>query len=140
MSERVFRWKIPCFFNSFRSFFFFRTTNEINIWRDELLKSFDITVWITLIVFTIIISILIKVSLELHRKSLKHNATDSSTLLITFGAFCQQSNFFWYNKRIHSYNHFHLQFNLSDRCRFHTIFLFWSLSFYHPIPIQYTGL
>lgn len=74
------------FFTEFvRTFFFFRTTGNINIWRVELLKPFEKNVWLTLIILIFLISIMIQVIFEFHR-----NTCHGSSVLITFGAFCQQ--------------------------------------------------
>lgn len=78
------------YFFSFRSFFFFRTTTELNIWRDELLQPFDVDVWLSLVFLIILISVLIRVAFVFHKKKLERQGIGTSSFLITFGAFCQQ--------------------------------------------------
>lgn len=76
-----------------RSFFFFRTTPQINLWRDEFLKPFAYSVWIIISIFIILISTLIKVAFILHEKRIKKQIRGSSSFLITFGAICNQGLF-----------------------------------------------
>lgn len=73
-----------------RSFFFFRTTPQIDMWRDEFLKPFAHSVWILISVFIILISTLIKVAFIVHEKRIKKQITGSSSFLIAFGAICNQ--------------------------------------------------
>lgn len=72
-----------------RTYFFFRTTNEIDLWRDELLKPFDVKVWISLTLLVILISFLLRIVFIFDKEKTETTA-NPPTFLITFGAFCQQ--------------------------------------------------
>lgn len=114
----------------FRSFFFFRTTTEIDLWRDELLRPFDRTVWIALIIFIILISTLIRLAFVIHKKKVERQVASASSFLLTFGAFCQQGNIMV--QEIHksiaqflsNFEGSHLTpYLFSRRCLFITLFL-----------------
>lgn len=64
------------------------------MWRNEFLKPFAHSVWILILIFIILISILIKVAFIFHGKTLGKQMTGSSSFLMAFGAICNQGKCF----------------------------------------------
>lgn len=89
-----------------RAFLYFRTPQVVNIWGDDLFRPFSGSVWICLLISLLIIAPLLKVTLNWERSRLMNwsmnvadlrpevpgNESIFSTILIAFGAYCQQGN------------------------------------------------
>lgn len=80
--------------NVIRSFFFFRTTALIDLWRYEFLNPFALSVWLSISISIILISLLLKFVFFLHEKRYKPQIIDSSSFLIAFGGICNQGLLF----------------------------------------------
>lgn len=76
-------------FNS-RTFFFFRTTSDIDIFQRDFLKPFHTYIWIGLASVVILMSVLMRIILNY--QSMK--SSNTSTFITTFGAFCLQGAHF----------------------------------------------
>lgn len=76
-----------------RTFFFFRTSFQVELFGNDLLKPFDISVWIALVVTIALFIIGFKVMQNYHQNDTMEN---SSPFIMTFGAYCQQGSLWIY--------------------------------------------
>lgn len=75
------------FLVSFSAVFFYRATNVNALNVDTMFKPFDCTVWYIISLLILLFTFVLKLSFRRESNAVK----DVSTLLISVGAFCQQS-------------------------------------------------
>lgn len=110
-------------FRFFRTFFFFLTSNSIDVLSEDFLQPFANSVWIGLIVFIIISSILMTILFKTYQtKQMRSpDVESSSSFIIIFGVLCQQGI------NCHSFHRFIVNCIQFNRSSFYTFDAIWSL-------------